>query len=357
MKKIIEKLIVLFVLTFLIQSCSKDDSLIEMQNNSALKAIESLNFPEDLIIDKGSYYLVDGDLVFFKDQEYSILDDPNSKDINKQRRHYTRVRMYDINVFINPDMNADWRDASQAAINRWNAATTTPLNLIVTTDPSDAHIQIIYDSMDSAVNLGTNVFGQGEFPIGNGLPGRTVWINPDFDSNRFCGHAITQNMRIANVQHELGHNLGLTHTNQSFGVKIPGTPDSDPQSVMNGGEACTINDFSLADDRAIRYLFPALNLSPEFLYLSPAFNSFTGSMTVEGFGPVTVTLGGAPGVFISGGSSGGSMTNTLNLTAPATFQVHAPDITRPGYGVRESIVLLQVNNTTVDFGIVIHSGN
>ncbi|WP_109097065.1 M57 family metalloprotease [Aquimarina sp. AU58] len=249
-------------LILIITSCEVDEKISdegtdEQQNDPVLQNIEKWGFSKDVIEDLGDYYLVDGDIIFYKNVKYPDFKNP----ISKQRRHPRSVTISNVRVFINPGMDANWRNASLQAINRWNSV-NSKLKLSVTTSSSNSHIQIMYDSQDPAINLASNVFGRGTFPTGNGLPGRGIWVNPDFDSPRLCGKAITQNMRIANVQHEIGHNVGITHTNQSFGSLIPGTPNLDARSVMNGGKACTINNFSNGDKIAIRYLFPKTTPPP-----------------------------------------------------------------------------------------------
>ncbi len=248
-----------FTALLLLIGCSKEDNLTdyegvdEIQNDLVLEAIISWGFPKDAIEDKGDYYVVDGDIAFSKNQKYASRQLSDAK----QRRHNNLVTLENINVYLDPRMNFDWRNASIQAINRWNAI-NSGINLNIRTSIANAHVQIMYDSHDPNVYLKPNAFGRGSWPLRNGLPGKKIWINPDFDStNRsICNKPITRSMRIANVQHELGHNLGITHTNDSFGSLIPGTPNTDFQSVMNGGSPCEINDFSTGDIAAILYLFP-----------------------------------------------------------------------------------------------------
>ncbi|WP_109302186.1 M57 family metalloprotease [Aquimarina sp. AU474] len=259
MKKLFQKLFFISLFIVVPISCSEDD-LFETENvqhdDSVLKTISDWGFSKDDIEDKGDYYVVDGDIVFYKNKKYLSPSNENTK----QRRHPNSVTINTVNVFINPGMNTDWRNASRDAINRWNAVSNSPLRLNITSSQASAHIQIMYDSQDPNVALAGNVFGMGEFPSANGLPGVGIWVNPDFNSNLYCNKSITQNMRISNVQHELGHNLGITHTNQTFGDLIPGTSTTDNSSVMNGGQACTINNFSSGDITAIEYLFPWVGL-------------------------------------------------------------------------------------------------
>ncbi len=275
MKRTIKFFFALNAFFLLLISCSKDDNHVKndhfSQDEETLKIIEKWGFAKETIEDHKDYYLVDGDIVFYKNEKYLYPEQSNTK----QRRHPNSVTISNVRVFINPGMDANWRNASVQAINRWNAV-NSKLKLTVTTSFGNSHIQIMYDSHDPSVNLGSSTFGRGTFPTGNGLPGTKIWVNPDFDSPRFCGRAINQNMRIANVQHEIGHNVGITHTNQSFGSLIPGTPTTDAQSVMNGGRACTINNFSSGDITAIKYLFPVplTGFTPLYRYWLPGKDHF-----------------------------------------------------------------------------------
>ncbi|WP_299214484.1 M57 family metalloprotease [uncultured Aquimarina sp.] len=273
MKKLFKKLFLLNLLLLIFIGCSKDDLLTENESipeiDSVFETLKAWGFSDHEIEDMGTYYLVDKDIVFYKNKKYHKPENSNTK----QREHPNSVTINSIQVFINPGMNQAWRNASVDAINRWNNA-SSGLLLNITTTTANAHIEIMYDSQDPALTLAANVFGMGEFPATNGLPGTRIWINPDFNA---CSGAITQNMRISNVQHELGHNLGLTHTNQTFGSLIPGTPSTDAQSVMNGGQACTINNFSTGDFSAVAFLFPPLTPTGSSLVC----NTSTAVYTIE----------------------------------------------------------------------------
>ncbi|WP_111308467.1 reprolysin-like metallopeptidase [Confluentibacter sediminis] len=91
---------------------------------------------------------------------------------------------------------------------------------------------------------------------------------------------VTQNDRITNVQHELGHNLGLVHTNEINGnfLQIPNTPPSDSQSVMNVNSVRTITNFSNYDGIAINYLFPC-PLATTVLFSGPTNMGNNSSVT------------------------------------------------------------------------------
>ncbi|MDY8137666.1 reprolysin-like metallopeptidase [Aquimarina sp. 2201CG5-10] len=263
-----KKILFLSLLFTVFIGCSEDDYLSEdnniQQTDAVFDTLKSWGFSDDEIEDKGTYYLVVGDIVFYKNKKYHSPNTSNTR----QREHPNSVTINNVNVFLNTGMNNDWRNASINAINRWNNA-SSGLFLNITPTLANAHIEIMYDTHDPATTLAPNVFGRGEFPTADGLPGTRIWINPDFNA---CGFAITQNMRISNVQHELGHNLGIMHTNQSGGNLIPGTPSTDAQSVMNGGQACSIDNFSAGDFSAIDFLFPPLNITGIALICSGSTN-------------------------------------------------------------------------------------
>ncbi|MBQ4819597.1 M57 family metalloprotease [Aquimarina sp. MMG016] len=278
MKKRIKNVFLLTLFFSFLIGCTKDDYIVEnenlIQDDAVLETIKSWGFTDDEIEDQGTYYLVDGDMVFYKNKKYNSPINSNTK----QRQHPNSVTISTIDVYINPGMNFAWRAASEDAIDRWNAVNSS-LQFIITTSVINADIRIMYDSQDPGMTLAPNVFGRGEFPTSNGLPGARIWVNPDFNA---CGFPITQDMRISNVQHELGHNVGLTHTNQSFGNLIPGTPTTDSQSVMNGGQACSIDDFSTGDINAIAYLFPPV--SAILSGVSPICNNTAVTYNLTGAG-------------------------------------------------------------------------
>ena len=264
-------------LCLLINSCSTDEELneevkieksthqqhlkVNSQNNSLYETLMRWGYKDSQIEDLGRFYRVDGDIIMDKSKDYSI-------DPTKSRIDENVVTLKNIKIWINPAMNTNWINASIQAINRWNLQ-LNEINLTRITNRNDADIEILYHTQESnpifyeindrgfaALPLASNTFGSVfDFPTNDGIPGNKVWINQNFESSRFCGSGITQNMQIANVQHEIGHNLGFHHSNSNFGIHIEGTPINDPNSVMNGGQACTISDFSQGDISGIQSIY------------------------------------------------------------------------------------------------------
>lgn len=223
-----------------------------------IQKITNLGLNGKTAVDMGDYYLVEGDIMVTK----SALNAGNSqKSLLKQAQWSSLVTMYNvqrITLYVDPSIptsgSDNWREAVQAAISEWNS-TNSSIRMSYTTNPS-ADIIISSDKG----SLGNNVLAQGSWPDGY-KPGKTIIINLDFLSD----YQMSASQKKYNVVHELGHCVGLRHTNwygsEPTGTTIPNTPNSgsnpDPNSVMNGGTALNSwNGFSNYDLIAFSTLYP-----------------------------------------------------------------------------------------------------
>lgn len=127
-----------------------------------------------------------------------------------------------------------WSDAIDDAIDDWNAAGSC-LQFVRVSSPI-AHIKIISfnDPINPLVppsdtnNNPEHIFGWASEPV-NGLPGAFIWINLDFNNG---SQTLTQRRNI--IGHELGHNIGFRHTDNSHGSNVV-LSTALANSIMNSG--------------------------------------------------------------------------------------------------------------------------
>ncbi len=191
-------------------------------------------------------------------------DNLRSKPLNKtsQRRFNSIVaqnKVSNISVRIDGSMPTsgvdNWRPEIAQAIGQWNKIAGSEIHLrLVTTGEADIVI--------SAENMFDNYLGLADPPV-NGKPGPRIWINLNYHSNK----TLPSSQKLQNMVHELGHCLGIRHTNwrldetEAGSTAIPGTPDEgynpDPNSVMNRGTADNLwVGFSKYDLVAARVMYP-----------------------------------------------------------------------------------------------------
>lgn len=170
-----------------------------------------------------------------------------------QRKHSSLVaqsRASKLRIMMHPSYSA-WVEYFEASVRNWNALNSKVHLEIVSTTPD---ITVYSDSWSglpsSHKNLPANWCGLASWP-GSGLPGNMISINMDQVD------LIDAPTRIRNLTHEIGHALGMSHTNETGGTLIPGTPTTDRRSLMNGGQ-CNYGaqKFSEWDRLAVHILYP-----------------------------------------------------------------------------------------------------
>jgi hypothetical protein len=296
-------LLFVFALGSILNSCKKDEIIKEPNSviSSTVKNfIYSLKFDTTNIVDKGRYYIVEGDIMLEKDKLYLYGKSNANSSTLKQARSSDLVSLYNVHhitvrvdASIPTTSNADWRAAVQEAIGDWNQ-TGSQVHMTYTTS-NTADITLMSDNGD----LGNLEVALGSFPAAS-KPGSTILINLDFDSSAQVSPGPAAYFMI----HELGHNIGLRHTNWSTydsdpvgnpGIGIPGTPNDgvnpEPSSVMNQRLVVIQKvGFSSMDLLAIQTLYPytyiPISLSgPINLTNFKSFDTFTYSVNFGYFSP------------------------------------------------------------------------
>ncbi|MGV3767177.1 MAG: matrixin family metalloprotease [Chitinophagaceae bacterium] len=189
-----------------------------------------------------------------------------------------------IKIGIDPSFFNTWYFPARDAMQHWAQVTNCRANFYLVTDLNTSDTRVIPDNG----MLSSNTIAAAEIPQ-NGNPGTIIYINTDFYST-WPGSSVPVNSqgsnRLYNMVHEIGHTLGLEHTNQSGAVQVPGTPSSDAGSVMNGGTALnTWNGLSANDQVAVRFLFPEAAINNWITNPNEDFNANSAgtARSYEGF--------------------------------------------------------------------------
>ena len=291
-KAMIQILVITTALIFLFSACRKEgfdpktnETITEKPKNydeqALLQKVIDMGFREDMIVNKGDYYLVEDDILLVKEDlvKGNYEFDPDAEDYTEEEcgdgedcyepattRQARRNNLVEglkigaIRVRVDwsiPSSGVDnWRIAIRQAINDWNS-TQSAIKMIYTT-ASSADITIRSDGG----MLPDIILATGSWPS-NGKPGNRILVNLDFSSNRNILAAQKRNTMV----HELGHCIGFRHTNwvgmgESTAIHISGTPSGDANSVMNGGFALdSWMGFSPGDKVAVRTMYPTRYIS------------------------------------------------------------------------------------------------
>ena len=156
-------------------------------------------------------------------------------------------------------------DAIEDAVDMYNDLSYVGINVSIVSSNADIHITCY----DIPCFGGEGIEGgwAGEFYDGDD-ESNNIYINTNMpEVFECCGDDFDLCEMTGLVVHEIGHALGLNHTNEPDGVYIPGTPKKDRRSIFNGGNFCESGcRFSPGDIAALRYLHPPCNcgVGPNF---------------------------------------------------------------------------------------------
>jgi hypothetical protein len=250
MKKIIK---VLFMSLFVFSCFNEKEkiSISDTQNSKdVLNYIKDLGFTENDIAELPDMYIVQKDIGFPKDMsvpkyttsQHGRVEQRYSSLISFNKQGSIKVKI-DQSMSANPNMYFD----VTAALDAWNLLFVigSKIRFTVVTD-NTFDVQIVNYNLD-------NLCGLANLPS-QGIPGALVKI----DKAEIA--SLPTSARVATVIHELGHIIGLRHTDSTDGTAVPSVAGSDPNSIMNSTGACQsfggIYQLSVNDKAATVALYP-----------------------------------------------------------------------------------------------------
>ena len=163
-----------------------------------------------------------------------------------------------IKIYVDSDIPSNWVGGINDAIDYWNDIHETQVQFKLTSNSSEAQIQI------SSYQDSPSTIAVAELPQSSGQTGSYLKINTDGNQYYSGNSTFLKNV----ITHELGHNIGLMHTDYNYNVGsdpnynpsaqfIPGTsqPGQDTYSIMNHAVDDQL-EFTSSDLIAVRYLYP-----------------------------------------------------------------------------------------------------
>ncbi|MBC7775070.1 MAG: hypothetical protein H7246_06485 [Phycisphaerae bacterium] len=267
MKKIL--LLAATAMLLIANACQKENPTTQNTAEETLQMKQYLadtyGFKPESIVEEQDHFVVEGDQCFsIKDfwESYGMtvenefmVDAAHEAGAANDRKHYRYTYLVTktktIKIRILTGVPQAWQNAIIKAVTDWNAmAGGLTFMIQYASSPASGVVNV------SMKTLASDEFAEAYYPTSNGQPGSELHINPLFNSEG----ALNQNGKVGVIAHEIGHTLGIRHTDSGQGSLITNVSTScknnpDPNSVMSA-EGDFYYGFTICDKQAYFALYP-----------------------------------------------------------------------------------------------------
>jgi hypothetical protein len=267
MKKIL--LLAATAMLLIANACQKENPATSdrSQEIAAMKQYlaDTYGFAPESIVEEDDLLVVEGDQLFdLKNfwEDYGLsttcehhADGAHEEGMAGDRKHYRYNYLVTttktIKIRILPGVPTAWQNAILKAVQDWNATGGGLYFMIQYANNRGTGVVNV-----SMKTLATDEYASAYYPASNGRPGTDLYLNPAYNSDA----ALNQNGKVGVVAHEIGHTIGIRHTDSGQGTLITNVSancrnNPDPNSVMSA-TGDFYYGFTTCDKEAYKALYP-----------------------------------------------------------------------------------------------------
>jgi hypothetical protein len=253
----------------IVNACQKENTPSQDQTAETSQMKQYLantyGFLPESIVEEDDHFVVEGDQCFsMKDfwenygmsSETEFMVDPaheanEAADRKHYRYTYLVTKTKTIKIRILTGVPTAWQNAILKAVQDWNALGGGLTFMIQYA--SNAGTNVVNVRMKT---LASDEYARAYYPTSNGYPGSDLYINPAYNSDA----ALNQNGKVGVIAHEIGHTIGIRHTDSGQGSLITNVSTTcktspDPKSVMSATGSFYYG-FTPCDKEAYKALYP-----------------------------------------------------------------------------------------------------